>query len=352
MVAIEAAAVRAQSAGLLTAPKVIASAAGRDWTLYNGDCCEVLTGLPADSIDLCIHSPPFADLFVYSDSMADMGNCASREEFFRHYRFAIQELHRVTVPGRLCAVHCKDLQRLVYKEGVSGLYDFPGDIIREFEAAGWTFHSRVTIWKDPVIEMQRTKAIGLLHKQVCKDSTSSRQGMADYLLVFRKWDGLTGSDFTKPVHGENEKARFTSYCGIQGPGEAMVADGGDDRMDRPSCRPASEVDYSIQVWQRYASPVWFDIQQTRVLNYQEAKAEDDERHICPLALDVIDRCLHLWSNPGDVVLSPFAGIGSEGHQAILAGRKFVGIELKESYFKIAAKMLKKAEAEAGQKTLF
>lgn len=308
----------------------------------------MLKGIPASSIDFCIHSPPFADLFVFSDSMADMGNCGSRDEFLTHYRFAIRELHRVTVPGRLCAVHCKDLNRVMYREGVSGLYDFPGEIIREFEAAGWTYHSRVTIWKDPVVEMQRTKAIGLLHKQVCKDSTYSRQGQADYLLVFRKW----GDEFPRPVKGASERDRFTNYCGTQGPGSPFIADGGDDRLERPSMQPASGSDYSIQVWQRYASPVWFDIDQTRVLDYAAARAEQDERHICPLQLDVIDRCIHLWTNPGDVVLSPFAGIGSEGHEAVRMGRKFIGIELKDSYFRIAAKMLREAEESTRQGVLF
>lgn len=325
---------------------------GKDWVLYHGDCCDVLRGLPSDSVGFGIHSPPFVGLYIYSASVADMGNCATEEEFFQHYSYCIRELHRVTIPGRLCAVHCKDLPRYIGRDGAAGLYDFPGDIIRAFEKEGWQYHSRVTIWKDPVTEMQRTKNHGLLHKQLCRDSCASRQGMADFLVVFRKWDGRGEDDFPQPVAGPAADVRFDSYVGTQGPGVAQYADGGDDVHMKASSKPKDARDYSIQVWQRYASPVWFDINQMRVLDYQHAKEEKDERHLCVLQLDVIDRCLHLWSNPGDVVLSPFAGVGSEGHQAILAGRKFVGVELKESYYKIAAKMLKKAEAEAGQKTLF
>jgi len=219
------------------------------------------------------------------------------------------------------------------RDGSAGLKDFPGEIIREFEAGGWQYHGRVTIWKDPVTEMQRTKNHGLLHKQLCKDSAASRMGMADYLIAFRKWDG---KEFDKPVHGPNKEIRFTDYIGDEGPQNA--------RNDR---------DFSIQVWQRYASPVWFDIKQQRVLQgSKNATCEEDEKHICPLQLDVIERSIHLWSNRGDVVFSPFAGIGSEGYCAVNMGRKFTGIELKESYWKQAASNLKQAENAKSQEMLF
>lgn len=311
---------------------VIEQASGENWTLYNGDCCQVIAGIPSASIDYCIHSPPFSNLYIYSDSEADMGNCINDDEFFQHYEFLIQELFRVTVNGRLCSVHCKDLPKYKGRDGAAGLSDFPGKIIAAFERHGWQFHSRVTIWKDPVTEMQRTKNHGLLHKQLCKDSSASRQGMADYLVTFRKWDG---DEFPKPVKGFSKDVRFGSYVGE----EKFIAKG--------SSPAEFQRDYSIQVWQRYASPVWYDINQMRVLNnYRTGKGERDERHICPLQLDVIERCVHLWTNEGDVVLSPFAGVGSEGDGSVRMGRKFVGIELKKEYFDVAKKNLTAAEERA------
>ena len=296
-------------------------ASGPGWDLYNGDCVDVLSRYVADnSIDYSVFSPPFSNLYIYSDSIADMGNCADHEEFFAQMGFLIRQLFRATVNGRLCSVHCKDLPAYMGRDGAAGLIDFPGACIRAFELAGWQFHSRVTIWKDPVTEMQRTKNHGLLHKQLCKDSAASRQGMADYLITFRKWNG---DEFPNPVHGPTKEVRFVDYIGEEAPSR--------DRTDR---------DYSIQVWQRYASPVWFDISQTRVLQgSRTATSEEDERHICPLQLDVIERAIHLWSNPGDTVFSPFTGIGSEGYCALRMDRKFIGAELKDSYFDQAKKNL-------------
>lgn len=316
---------------------VLDQAHGKGWALYQGDCVQVSQGIPDNSIHFGIHSPPFSSLYVYSDSVADMGNCSSDEEFFEHYSFLIRELLRTTVPGRLCAVHCKDLPRYATSHGAAGIYDFPGAIVRAFEAATldsdlsarWQFHSRITIWKDPVIEASRTNSHGLLHKNFSERAEVVRQGMPDYVLVFRKWcDGMQD----KQVKQQREPG---DYIG-----------------ELPPLGYQSQRDYSIAVWQRYASPVWFDINQTNVLNYQIARDAQDEKHICPLQLDVIARCVDLWTNPGEVVFSPFAGIGSEGHEALKLGRRFVGIELKSSYFHIATRNLKAMEFESQQPTLF
>ena len=306
---------------------------GEGWDLWLGDCVDVSRQMDPNSVDFSVFSPPFSNLYIYSDSLADMGNSADNGEFFHHFRFLIDELRRITVNGRLCAVHCKDLPAYKGRDGAAGLVDFPGMIIREFEEAGWQYHSRVTIWKDPVTEMQRTKNHGLLHKQLCKDSSASRQGMADYLIVFRKWDGY---DFPRPVHGPTEAVRFhpdDGYVGEEGPENVRSAR-----------------DHSIQVWQRYASPVWFDIRQQNVLGFRDGRSEEDEKHICPLQLDVIERAIHLWTNPGDVVFSPFAGIGSEGYVALKMERRFIGAELKRSYFDQARKNL--AAAVASRLDLF
>jgi hypothetical protein len=236
-----------------------------------------------------------------------MGNCTSDEEFNRHYSFLIREKLRITKPGRLTAVHCSDLPSSKWKDGVIGLKDFPGDIVRLHQDAGWIFHSRICVWRDPVVEMTRTKALGLLYKQLKKDSTRSRMGMADYVLVFRK------------------------------PG-----DNADPVEHMPENFPVSQ-------WQKWASPVWMDINQTNTLNVRMAKDNADERHLCPLQLDLIERAVTMWSNPGDVVLSPFMGIGSEGVTALKLKRKFIGVELKPSYFKHACRYL---EAQDRQEDLF
>lgn len=272
-------------------------ASGNGWTLHRGDCVEVLAEQESDTVHFSVHSPPFASLYTYSASDRDMGNCRTHEEFFEHYRFAIRELYRLTMPGRLASVHCMNLPTSKVRDGVIGLRDFRGEIIRAYEAEGWVYHSEVVIWKDPVTAMQRTKALGLLYKQLKKDSAMSRQGIPDYLVTFRK-------------PGENP-----------------------ERVEKdPEAFP-------VGLWQRYASPVWMDINPSDTLQYRSAREHDDERHICPLQLDVIRRSIRLWTNPGDVVLSPFAGIGSEGVVALEEGRRFLGVELKGSYFDQARKNL-------------
>lgn len=283
---------------------------GDGWELRRGDCCRELAALPDGSVGYSIFSPPFASLYTYSDSPRDMGNSASYAEFFTHLRFLVPELLRVTMPGRLLSFHCCNFPLMKERDGVIGLRDFRGDMIREFVAAGWVFHSEVCVWKDPVVEMQRTKSLGLLHKQVRKDAAMSRQGIPDYVVTVRK------------------------------PG------------DNPSRVAHDAAELPVDLWQRYASPVWFDISQTDTLNFRAARDDRDERHICPLQLGVIERCLRLWTNPGDLVLSPFAGIGSEGHESLLLGRRFVGFELKESYFRLACRNLERAAKEAAQKDLF
>lgn len=280
---------------------------GENYAMYHGDCVDVVRQLPDASVHFSVYSPPFSNLFVYSDSVADMGNCANDEEFFAHYRFLLGELHRVTKPGRLSAVHASDLPLQKWKDGLIGIKDLTGGIIAAHESVGWTLHSRITIWKSPVVEMTRTKALGLLHKQLLKDSGRSRAGMPDYLLVFRK-------------EGDNaEPIRHTA------------------------------ADFPVSQWQEWASPVWMSVDQTRVLNVRAAKEADDEKHLCPLQLDVIERALTLWSNEGDTVLSPFAGIGSEGYCALRMKRRFVGVELKGSYEEQAARYI---DAEERQKALF
>ena len=305
---------------------------GRNWEMYLGDCVEQIRNIPDNSIDFSIYSPPFSNLYIYSDYVADMGNSADDAEFFEHYKFLIAETYRVIKPGRLVAVHCKDLPLYMNRDGSAGLSDFPGHIVIAHEACGFTYHSRVTIWKDPVIEMQRTKNHGLLHKNWTDRSEVVRQGMADYLIVFRKFRGLEVPDKQITHHVSGETHEF------QGEGRPEHYD--------------SDRDYSIQVWQRYASPVWFDINQTRVLNIQQAREQNDEKHICPLQLDVIARSIDIWTNPDDLILSPFAGIGSEGYEALRIGRRFIGIELKESYFDIACRNLKQMEDTLQTPVLF
>jgi hypothetical protein len=270
---------------------------GKDYALYHGDCVEVLRQLPDASVDFSIYSPPFGDLFVYSDSERDMGNSSCDGEFFDHYKFAIAEIARLTRPGRLTAVHCSDLPYRKWKDGLIGIRDFSGQIVKAHEDAGFVLHSRVTVWKCPVVEMTRTKALGLLYKQLKKDSSKSRTGMPDYLLVFR----APGENAVPIEHKPNE--------------------------------------FPVELWQQWASPVWMDIQQGNTLNVSAARSDQDERHLCPLQLDLIKRALVLWSNPGETVLSPFAGVGSEGVVSLASGRRFVGVELKESYFKQATRNL-------------
>jgi DNA modification methylase len=277
---------------------------GNNWAVYLADCIEIMNGLPEGIIDLAVFSPPFSDLFVYSDSERDMGNCGSHDEFMEHYAYFTRALYRVLKPGRVACVHCSDLPARKSKDGFIGLHDFGGDLIRAHQDAGWVYHARCTIWKDPVIEMQRTKALGLLYKQLKKDSSRSRVGMPDYMLFFRK-----DQENPDPITHDPE-------------------------------------DLPVSMWQELASPVWMRVNQTKVLNGRQAKGQQDERHICPLQLDVIERCITLYSNPGDLVLDPFNGIGSTGYQAVKMGRKYIGIELKPEYAKQAAKFLEQAEGSA------
>ena len=277
---------------------------GDSWAVYLADCIEVMNGLPDGIIDLAIFSPPFSDLFVYSDSERDMGNCGSHEEFMEHYAYFSEALYRVLKPGRIACVHCSDLPARKSKDGFIGLHDFGGDLVRAHQVAGWVYHARCTIWKDPVIEMQRTKALGLLYKQLKKDSTRSRVGMPDYMLFFRK-----DQENPDPVTHDPE-------------------------------------DLPVGMWQELASPVWMQVNQTKVLNGRMARGQEDERHICPLQLDVIERCLTLYSNPGDLVLDPFNGIGSTGYQAVKMGRRYIGVELKPEYARQAARFLEQAEGQS------
>ena len=323
---------------------VVDAQQGENWCVYTGDCCQVLKGIPECSMDFIIHSPPFSSLYIYSDSERDLGNSKDDEEFFRHYQFAIAEMLRVTVPGRICAIHVKDLPKYANVWGTTGLIDFPGACIQEFEAAGWVYHSRVTIWKCPVIERERTNNNGLLHKTVKRDSSQLRMGMADYLICFRKppedGNGLCSS---KPVVRPNGFLRYV--------GESVDLSG-EDHPSKFARNGRGNYDRSIAIWRRYAEPVWWDIDQTDVLNFKLAKSEKDARHICPLQLGLIERAVEIWSLPGDVVLSPFAGICSEGVVSLRCGRKFVGIELKPEYVEHGVRFLREQESKMRERTLF
>jgi len=270
------------------------------WSLYHGDCVEVLAGLPDASIDYSIFSPPFSSLYTYSNSPRDFGNCRTDDEFYEHMGFLIEQLRRVMKPGHNVSFHCMLLPTSKERHGYIGLRDFRGDLIRAFQAHGFIFASEVVIWKDPVTAMQRTKALGLLHKTVRENACMSRQGIPDYLVTMR--------------------------C----PGEMV------DRV-----KHAAE-DYPVSKWQQIASPIWMDIDPSDTLQFQSAREHNDERHICPLQLEVIRRGVELWTNPGHVVLSPFAGIGSEGHVAVQMGRRFIGAELKASYYRQAVQNLRNA----------
>jgi DNA modification methylase len=281
--------------------KVLDQTIGDRFALYQADCLEAVRGLPTDSVHYSIFSPPFASLYTYSASPRDLGNSLDHEQFSEHLAFLIPELFRVTKPGRLLSFHCMLLPTSKVRDGVIGLRDFRGELIRAFALAGWVHHSEVVIWKDPVTAMQRTKALGLLHKQIRKDSAMSRHGIPDYLITMRK-------------------------PGIN---------------DEPNTHTPDE--YPVALRQRYASPVWMDINPSDTLQYRSAREDQDEKHICPLQLEVIRRAMMLWTNPDDVVLSPFAGIGSEGYVALQEGRRFIGVELKRSYFEQAGRNLKEAE---------
>lgn len=284
---------------------------GERFALYNGDCVEVLKGIPDNSIHYSITSIPFASLYTYSNSEHDMGNCRSYGEFAEQYQFLGREWYRVLMPGRLVSIHCMNLPAMKERDGYIGMKDFRGDVIRWMESIGFIYHAEVCIWKDPVVEMQRTKALGLLHKQIKKDSSMSRMGIPDYLVTFRK-------------PGENpERIEHTNESYPVGHWQHVAS-------------PA---------WKEYASPVWWDINQSDTLNRNGAREEQDEKHICPLQLPVIERGIELWTNPDDIVLDPFDGIGSTGYQAVKMGRRHIGVELKCSYYAMTEANLELAEKE-------
>lgn len=269
---------------------VLAQTIEKQYAIYNGDSCELIKDIPDNSIHYTIFSPPFASLYTYSNSDRDMGNSKGDDEFYEHFNFLAKELYRVTMPGRLLSFHCMDLPLMKERDGVIGLKDFPALVRQIFEDCGFIYHSKVTIWKNPVTEMQRTKALGLLHKQIRKDSSMSRQGLPDYIITMRK-------------PGENpERVSHTHDT------------------------------FPVNVWQNYASPVWMDIKQSDTLQKNSARTEKDERHICPLQLEVIQRCIELWTNPNDIVYDPFGGIGSTPYVALTLGRRAIASELKESYY--------------------
>lgn len=288
--------------------------AGDDWTLTNGDCVEGVAALPSDSVDLSVYSPPFISLYTYTASERDMGNCTTEGEFFEHFGFLQRELLRVTKPGRLSCCHVAQVPAMLSRDGYIGMKDFRGATISAFQNQGWIYHGEVCIDKDPQAQAIRTKSKGLLFVQMKKDSTWSRPAMADYVLFFRK----PGENVNPVIHPDHD------------PLAALTND----------------------EWISWARPIWYGIRESDTLQVAEARANEDERHICPLQLGTIERCIRLWSNPGELVLSPFAGIGSEGYEAIRLGRQFVGFELKPQYAEVAARNLRTAEQSRTQGTLF
>lgn len=295
---------------------------GEHFKLYHADCVEILRSMPENSIHLTVTSPPYLSLYIYSNSIRDIGNCSTDAQFWQHFGFVIDELHRVTRRGRIVAVDCMNVPAMKQRDGYIGLKDFRGDLIRQFLDRGFIFHSEHCIWKDPLIEATRTKALGLMHKQLCKDSSMSRAGIPQYLLAFRK-------------PGANENP-------IEHPDGLVSFEGLD---------PPETGNLSHERWRRYASPVWMDIDFGKTLNARAARDGDDERHICPMALDIISRAVELWSSEGEVVFDPFTGVGSTGVISIEHGRRFLGSELKASYYEQARRNLASAEPKATGKQI-
>lgn len=291
-----------------------------NYALYNGDCIEVLRQLPNESIHLSLYSPPFAGLYVYSSSPADLSNALTPEEFFEHYSYVVRELHRLTIPGRMTAVHCTDIA--TGNTGLDHLIDFPGQIIRLHEEHGWAYTHRYHVWKDPLTVRNRTMTKSLSHKQLTIDSTRCSMANADYLLIFRR----SGTNTFPVAHPSG----LQSYAGAKPMPSSVL-------QYRNWTGPQIENKYSHWIWQRYADAFWDDVRIDRVLPYRAARDEEDERHVHPLQLDIIERACVLWSNPGETVLTPFAGVGSEVYGAVLNGRKAIGIELKPSYYRQAVK---------------
>lgn len=291
---------------------------GHGYQLICGDTCEVIKEISDESVHFICFSPPFSSLYTYSNSDRDLGNSKDDEQFFRHFRFITTELYRILKPGRIMAVHCMNIPASKERDGYIGLKDFRGGLIREFQDVGFVYHGEVTVWKDPVTQMQRTKALGLLHKQIKKDSCRSRMGLPDYIIIMRK-----PGENPEPVTHTMETYPVSEWQQVASP-----------------------------IWDYEFSPVWWDINPSDTLNVQAARDGRDERHICPLQLPVIDRLLKLYTNENDIVFTPFMGIGSEVYQAVLNGRRGIGIELKESYYRCAVENLKNAENENSQLTLF
>lgn len=306
------------------------------YALYNGDSVDVIKGFPDNSIHYSVFSPPFISLYTYTDSDRDMSNNHSDAEFYENFQYLIKELYRVLMPGRLVSVHCMDIPKMKSRDGVIGLKDFPGQIIRNFEKAGFIYHSRVAVWKDPLVEATRTKALGLLHKQICKDSAMCRMGLPDYVVTFRK----PGDNPEPCAHPDG----FNRFFGENEPeGVKTLRPEPDPQLVAEKKKYNTKPIYSHQVWRRYASPIWTDIRQSNTLNKAAARGDGDERHICPLQLDLIARCIELWSNPGDIVFDPFMGIGSVPCTAVVMGRRGLGFELKKSYYTQAVKNLDAAQ---------
>lgn len=298
--------------------KVIDQKVGNGYQLINGDTCEVIREIPDESVHFEVYSPPFSSLYTYSNSDRDLGNSKNDAQFFEHFHFITTELYRILKPGRIMAVHCMNLPTSKERDGFIGIKDFRGDLIREFQSVGFIYHAEVTIWKNPVTAMQRTKALGLLHKQIKKDSCMSRMGIPDYVIIMRK-----PGENPEPVTHTNETYPVSEWQEVASP-----------------------------MYDELSSPFWWDINQSNTLNVQAAREGRDERHICPLQLDVIDRLLKLYTNPNDIVFTPFMGIGSEVYQAVLNGRRGIGIELKSSYYKCAVHNLQSAEASNKQMDIF
>lgn len=318
---------------------------GAGWAIHNSDCIEGMWAMPENSVDCAIFSPPFGDLFVYSDSERDLGNAGEGSAFVEQYRFFAEALTRVLRPGRIACVHCTDLPMRKGKHGAIGLQDFSGDLIRAHSAAGLIYHGRATIWKDPVVEMQRTKAIGLLYKQIRKDSAMNRVGMPDYMLFFRK-DAPNDRPVQHTFPDDTDARRAKEKTALE-----LAREWLDDLTRQGLCAgsPPDEVlrdliedaKFDVYDWQRLASPVWMDIKQGNVL--RSIKAVNDEKHVCPLQLDAIRKCLRLYTRPGDVVMDPFNGIGSTGFEAVKARRKYIGFELKPEYAAQAERNLREAQ---------
>jgi len=311
---------------------VINQKIGSEYALYHGDCVKVTRGIPDDSLHFTISSWPFVSLYQYTDAVEDMSNIRTKEDFFRGIDFLLSEQARIMMPGRLIATHCMKVPLTIERDGVIGLYDFPGDIIRAYERHGFVFHSEVVIWKDPLIQATRTHSLGLAHQQIVKDSSMCRHGIPDQLIVMRK----RGKNPEPVVHPMG----FTRWIG----------DSADEPKVERNIDPKKNK-YSHFVWQNYASPVWDDIDPSDTLQRESARDEEDSKHICPLQLTVIRRAIELWSNPGDVVFDPFTGIGSSGYVALEEGRRFIGSELKESYFRNACENLEAAIEKRSQQEL-